>query len=185
MRNKKGQFIKGHKERVGLKHSNGTKEKIGLKNKGHKGYWKGKNIPKGAKDKMSEAKIGKYVAENSPSWKGGKPRCKECGKIISYQKEICYSCFAKINKGENHYNWQGGISFEPYSVDWIKTLKRAIKERDKYICQICGEQEDLVVHHIDYDKKNCSPDNLITLCRRCHTKTNYNREKWEKYFKKQ
>ena len=186
MRNKKGQFIKGLKERVGLKHSNETKEKIGLKNKGHKGYWKGKNIPKGAKDKMSEAKIGKYVAENSPSWKGGKPKCEICKKeLASYVAKMCYPCFAEYHKGKNHYNWQDGKSIEPYSVDWTETLKRAVKERDRFTCQICGKQDNLVVHHIDYNKKNCELDNLITLCRSCHTKTNYNRKKWIKYFKEQ
>ena len=38
---------------------------------GSKGYWKGKKIPKEAKEKMSLARIGKYAGENSPSWKGG------------------------------------------------------------------------------------------------------------------
>ena len=37
-------------------------------------------------------------------------------------------------------------------------------------------------NHIDYDKKNCNSDNLITLCRSCHRKTNFNRENWIKYF---
>jgi hypothetical protein len=89
-------------------------------------------------------------------------------------------------KGKNHFNWQGGKSFEPYTVDWTQTLKRSIRERDGYVCQICGaSQEDKVfsVHHIDYNKKNCNPENLITLCRGCHTKTNYNRNKWIIYFK--
>lgn len=87
--------------------------------------------------------------------------------------------------GEKHPNWKGGISFEPYSVDWTQTLKRSIRERDHYKCQICSlEQQDraLDVHHIDYDKKNCNPSNLISLCHRCHTKTNHNRNYWLNYF---
>jgi len=87
--------------------------------------------------------------------------------------------------GEKHPNWKGGIAHLPYSVNWTKTLKRSIRERDKYICRLCGEQQEEIsfdVHHIDYDKKNCNPNNLITLCDSCHTKTNYNREKWELYF---
>ena len=87
--------------------------------------------------------------------------------------------------GEKHYNWQGGKSFEPYSVDWTNTLKRSIRERDFYTCQICKEPQGdiaLAVHHIDYDKKNCNPINLIALCCSCHTKTNHNRDYWKKYF---
>ena len=66
----------------------------------------------------------------------------------------------------------GGKSFEPYSLDWTNTLKKEIRQRDNYTCQLCGcRQEDTthLVHHIDYNKKNCNPDNLITLCRSCHT----------------
>jgi hypothetical protein len=89
-------------------------------------------------------------------------------------------------KGENSYLWRGGISCEPYTVDWTKTLKRSIRERDGYTCQICGTEqcdEAFSVHHIDYDKKNCDPKNLVTLCRRCHTKTNYKRNYWLNFFK--
>jgi len=52
-----------------------------------------------------------------------------------------------------------------YSVDWTKTLRRSIRERDHYICQLCGEQQGdyaFDIHHIDYNKKNCNPNNLIT-----------------------
>jgi len=87
---------------------------------------------------------------------------------------------------ENHFNWKGGISFEPYSINWTQTLKRSIRERDGYACQLCGKlqgDEAFSVHHIDYDKKNCDPKNLVTLCRGCHTKTNYNREYWIDYFR--
>ncbi len=86
-------------------------------------------------------------------------------------------------KGEKHPHWNNGSSFEPYSVDWTKTLKRSIKERDKFRCHICGSDNKLMVHHIDYNKKNCNLDNLVTLCNSCHSKTNSNRNKWIKYFK--
>ena len=39
------------------------------------------------------------------------------------------------------------------------------------------------VHHIDYDKNNSNPNNLIVLCKGCHAKTNFNREYWGSYFK--
>ena len=82
---------------------------------------------------------------------------------------------SKINKGkytgEKHPNWQGGKSFEKYTVDWTLTLKRSIRERDKYTCQMCWKSQGdraLSIHHIDYNKKNCNPDNLISLCCKCH-----------------
>ena len=94
-------------------------------------------------------------------------------------------------KKEEHYNWKGGKSFEKYTQYWTDDLKDSIRKRDNYICQECGIHQDeldmgqltkLDVHHIDYDKKNCNPNNLITLCRSCHIKTNYNRSYWVGYF---
>jgi hypothetical protein len=108
--------------------------------------------------------------------------------LIRLWEDIEYrTMMIENHSGENHYNWQGGISKEPYSQDWTKELKEQIRERDNYQCQICFISEDLLkdnyhkkltIHHIDYDKKNCSPDNLISLCGSCHTKTNYNRDEW-------
>jgi len=90
-------------------------------------------------------------------------------------------------RGTEHYNWQGGKSFEPYGVDWTESLRRTIRERDHYRCQLCGEpQGDRAhsIHHIDYCKTNNNPNNLITLCNNCHVKTNFNRKYWIKYFRR-
>lgn len=96
------------------------------------------------------------------------------------------------NKGENSGNWLGGKSFEPYGKDWTEDLKESIRKRDDYTCQMtgCGIHQDelnsfhkkLDIHHIDYDKTNLDPNNLITLCKGCHVKTNLNREKWIEFF---
>jgi len=87
------------------------------------------------------------------------------------------------HKGENHHNWQGGKSFEPYGENW-KQIRRQIKERDNYQCQLCGKKGcRLDVHHIDYNKKNMSQDNLITLCHNCHMRTGFHREQWSALFK--
>lgn len=83
-----------------------------------------------------------------------------------------------ISKGILKYYEKMGISKEPYSNDWTSTLKRAIRERDNYICQICSMYGQ-VVHHIDYNKKNCNCNNLLTLCNSCHSKTNQSRNKWK------
>src|SRR3990167_420114 len=76
-------------------------------------------------------------------------------------------------RGIKNGMWQGGKSFESYTIDWTNTLRRSIRERDYYTCQMCKEPQGdvaLDVHHINYDKKNCNPNNLITLCRGCHIK---------------
>ena len=88
-------------------------------------------------------------------------------------------------KGEKSHSWKGGLSFINYNNEWTKELRISIRERDSYTCQICWIKqgdEAFNVHHIDYDKKNCNPKNLITLCRKCHMKTNFKREYWKEYF---
>ncbi len=77
------------------------------------------------------------------------------------------------NAGENHPNWQGGISFEPYGAEFCTELKEIIRKRDSYTCQLCGINQDeleykLHVHHIDHIKTNNNPSNLTSLCRNCH-----------------
>ena len=81
--------------------------------------------------------------------------------------------------------WLGGISFEPYSPEFNKWLKEQIRQRDNFTCQLCGliqSGRKHPVHHIDYNKKNSIPNNLITLCKKCHAKTNSKREYWINFF---
>jgi len=137
--------------------------------------------------------------------------CKVCGREVSYNSTgRCHSCAAKklhkegkiltpktIEKmskaqigrtGKNAANWRGGISFFPYPLGWNKTHKELIRNRDDYKCKICGCHEvengrRLDVHHIDYDKNNIHPENLVSLCHKCHMITNGNREYWREFFK--
>ncbi len=82
--------------------------------------------------------------------------------------------------------WKGGISCEPYCSEWsFKEFKDMIKERDGYKClnpDCFGNIYRLGVHHIDYDKKNCEPQNLITLCTSCNARANFDREWYESWY---
>ncbi len=72
--------------------------------------------------------------------------------------------------GNNNSQWKGGVSFRDDIGEWIK-LSKEIKKRDKFTCQDCGKiLINLVAHHIDFDKNNHEPLNLITLCKKCHAK---------------
>jgi 5-methylcytosine-specific restriction endonuclease McrA len=181
--------------------------------KAKRGELKGKNHPK-FKEKHKCIDCGKntcrrkskrcwncyikwsQIPKNNGNFKGGKPKCK-CGKPLSrYKVKQCQECYIKeLNanqRGENHPNWQEGISKLPYAFEFTQELKESIRKRDNYTCQNCGmtEEEHLIVtgrvlhiHHIDYNKKNCKEDNLITLCQGCNSKVNFNRDYWYAYFK--
>ena len=98
------------------------------------------------------------------SWKSGR-RCPTCGYFRRF--------------GETNSSWQGGISFEPYCPIWSdKEYKSDIKLRDGNVClnPYCFHgTKKLHIHHIDYDKKNCAPQNLITVCRSCNARANFDR----------
>jgi len=100
----------------------------------------------------------------------------------------CSICYREYNHGPNHHNWKGGISFKPYSSEFNSRLKESILERDNYQCQspdCWGTMPyDLTVHHIDYNKENCDPSNLITLCRSCNGRANKNRKYRNEFYKK-
>jgi hypothetical protein len=82
--------------------------------------------------------------------------------------------------------WKGGLSKVRYAPGFTGYAKRKIAKRDGYICQVCHDDtpKRFAVHHINYDKSDHRPENLILLCASCHSRTCYNREKWIRLFAK-
>lgn len=153
--------------RKGYKHSIETKKKLSLAKLGDKNPSKRLDVRK----KMSKAKKGR------PAHNKGVPMSEEQKKKLSEDNK------RRVALGI-HPLWKGGIQYEPYSSEFTPLLKEEIKKRDRYTCQMCKIiPETLCIHHIDYNKKNGKTNNLIALCRSCHTKTNHNREKWIVYFR--
>lgn len=89
--------------------------------------------------------------------------------------------------GENNPNWKGG--YEPYYGPNWRQQRRFARERDNFICQLCGSEENgrkHDVHHIipfreltDYEVAN-ELENLLTLCSSCHRKVNWHPELLER-----
>jgi hypothetical protein len=144
--------------------------------------------------------FGKF-GEEHPTFKGGEESRKvfcECGKELNkyaiYEgNKRCKSCARKeqYKNPENHPQWLGGLSRLPYTIEFNKQLKDLIRDRDNHKCQKCGKKEIqelkdlnkvLSIHHIDYNKCNCLPENLISLCSKCNTEVNADRDYWYSYF---
>lgn len=96
-------------------------------------------------------------------------------------------------KMEKNWNWRGGKSFEPYGIEFNKELKEYIRNKYNFRCQECFRHQDelyyksgrkykLMIHHIDYDKRNNNENNLIPLCVSCHGQTQFNRDDWTDYY---
>lgn len=127
-------------------------------------------------------------------------KCAYCGKNIKrsnfrlskIKQHFCSAeCQYKLIKpplmnGVNHPRWLGGFNRRGYPrEEWNNTLKLSIRQRDNFKCKICGVPEEecftkLDIHHIDYDKNNNNPNNLIALCHSCHSKTGSKRDYWIK-----
>lgn len=67
---------------------------------------------------------------------------------------------------EEHFSLFLNYVFSYHKDDW-ELVKRAILIRDNYTCSKCGGKELLDVHHRDGTSRN-DPDNLTTLCKKCH-----------------
>lgn len=96
----------------------------------------------------------------------------------------------EIPSGKDHWNWKGGIG-SIYPKEFSRELKIKIRTRDNFTCCLCKrtEREELeelnrvlCVNHIDFNKENCKESNLNTLCLRCNTRINRDREYWTNYF---
>lgn len=142
------------------------------------------------KKKISETKIRMGLrGERAHNYSKVKVECAQCGKVkmkIPYlvkrsENQFCsIKCFGKWksenNVGENNGNWNHELTEEertrgrkyPEYYEFV----RAVLERDRYECVICGSNEKVNVHHIDsYDwakDKRTDINNGITLCKEHH-----------------
>jgi len=145
--------------------------------------------------------FGKFGKQH-PRFNGGaevrKRFCVDCETLLNhtacYMNNIrCKSCARKeeYKDPSNHPNWINGLSYEPYTREFNESLKESIRDRDNHTCQNCGKKESeelkelnkkLSIHHIDYNKLNCVDTNLITLCSKCNTFANADRDFWFAFF---
>lgn len=63
--------------------------------------------------------------------------------------------------GQDNSNWKGG-----YSLKYAKNM--AVRFYKKNECMICGYKTSTDVHHLDKNRKNNTPDNLVLLCPNHH-----------------
>lgn len=117
-------------------------------------------------------------------------KCGRCGEMFTSRawsrKRFCsrqcmFAWRSEYFSGPGNPNWLDGIGTGKYPNEF-RVIRKKIIERDGRRCMnpTCTTPHlVLTVHHINYDKMNCSDRNLITLCSGCNSKANYDRERWE------
>ncbi len=143
---------------------------------------------------MSENLVGK----KHPRWSRIKVLCKVCGEILYRQPNrikrtkhhLCsrectneWNSISGIHAGPNNPRWKGGCNTGTvsYGPNWTRQ-KKVVRRRDNYICQYCSRSEKHRahdVHHIipfrefgiERYKEANQLRNLVTLCRKCHFKS--------------
>lgn len=51
-------------------------------------------------------------------------------------------------------------------------------------CEVCGDSNEVLVHHIDGDRTNNKLENLLPVCREHHAKIHYGHEEVKQYSRK-
>ena len=179
-RKKLSESLKGHdvSEETKAKLSNVTKKYY----ENNAGYWLGKKLSKKHKQKLNGRKLSEEMkqkmSEDKKEFFKNNPEARR--KLSEIAKK-------QFEDPRNHPSWKGGISCEPYCQIWSDDeYKEDLKERDGNQClnpDCWSNSNTICLHHIDYDKKNCHPWNLITVCISCNGRANKNRKKHEIFYK--
>lgn len=168
----------------GKHHSQEVRDLISKSEKGRKITWgrkisiskKGKVKISPLQRKMISDSLKKHYTENPNPFLGKKHSPESIEKMR----------LANIGRfdGENHPQWKGGLSKQPYVFNW-KKISNKIIQRDKGICQnpFCKRTDKkMTAHHIDYNKKNNQEGNLITLCNSCNCSANFKRKDHQLFY---
>ena len=146
------------------------------------------------------------IGSNNPAYRRIDRICANCGERISiipsrdkYENVYCdRECMAEhyskseMFSGQNSPVWKGGkTTRNEYGANWMSVRKK-VRERENYSCLRCGKTEEennqeLSVHHIKnfklyetYQEAN-NLENLVGLCRECHTFVHSNRNIEKQY----
>lgn len=172
-----------------MAHSEETKKKIGLANKGKlKGRKRNPESVKKGAEKRKRGSFFNCLICNKEFWR--QPSAIKKGQ----NKYCCKECYQKDQKGrskvfkiprdgENNPAWKGGVvvgNSKARNTKEYRLWREAVLLRDSYKCKKCGDsnKSSLHAHHIkcfaDFHDLRFDVSNGMTLCKKCHYKEHFN-----------
>jgi hypothetical protein len=116
------------------------------------------------KEKEHHAKGLCYGCYKKLKWQPKLASCKRCKrKLVIHAKKLCAGCYNHLfhaDKSKQHYHRKSN------NVD-LKTYRKVTQT-----CVVCGFDKIVDLHHIDSNKENNSPKNLVGLCPNHHRMIN-------------
>ena len=156
----------------------------------HVGHPKAKgaySFPKGLKmdndwiEKNRQSKIGKkngMFGKKPWNYKGGFPKCLDCGKKLStYKASRCRKCASLFLAGKHRKGWKEETRRYIHTRDKKYLQWRSdVFTKNNWTCQTCGIRGCyLEAHHIKswakFPEERYNIDNGVTLCKDCHKLT--------------
>jgi hypothetical protein len=131
---------------------------------------------------LSDVVFDRPKGADSPTWKGGKSRCVDCGaKLAARYKKLdprCLQCRSLFYRKERHHSCNpdktsraltNAVRRSAQYKDW----RRSVYERDCYTCVVCGVLGGrLHAHHLngfaEFPDLRYDTSNGITLCEKDH-----------------
>ena len=105
-----------------------------------------------------------YACYKKLKWNPKQAKCKRCKRVtVIHAKGLCASCYNYIFHSEANKLY---ARRKKSNID-LKTFKKVTKE-----CEICGFTKIVDLCHIDKNKQNNSPKNLVGLCPNHHRMIN-------------
>lgn len=97
--------------------------------------------------------------------------CPECRRVVSAERSHAHA--VKVGRIKNPGVGSGGVQFGEQNTQWKdgRVAYRRLARLAGCVCARCGKVDLpklMCAHHVDRDRSNNAPSNLVLVCKACH-----------------